>query len=104
MIYYSNIIKRGHEIMTDAEMKEFLSNPEEYNKKQHQKAWKPYNDAVQSSSLRSVHNKMSAVSDRTSAYLSPSAKATYDRNKAVSLMKVDMRDAQYKQRAKLLFT
>ncbi|MFS8368584.1 hypothetical protein ACJRO0_14060, partial [Acetobacter oryzifermentans] len=43
--------------MTDAEMKEFLANPREYNKKQHAKAWKPYNDAVQSSSLRSVHNK-----------------------------------------------
>lgn len=90
--------------MTDAEMKEFLANPKEYNKKQHQKAWKPYNNAVNASSLRSVHNKMSAVSDRASAYLSPSAKATYDRNKAVSLMKVDMLDAQYKEKAKRLFT
>lgn len=90
--------------MTDAEMKEFLANPREYNKKQHAKAWKPYQDAVNASSLHSVHNKMSAVSDRASAYLSPSAKAEYDRKKSIELMKVDMLDAQYKERAKRLFT
>lgn len=90
--------------MTDAEMKEFLANPREYNRKQHQKAWKPYQDAVNASSLRGVHNKMSAVSDRASAYLSPQAKAEYDRKKSIELMKVDMLDAQYKERAKLLFT
>lgn len=90
--------------MTDAEMKEFLANPREYNKKRNAKAWKPYNDAVNASSLRGVHNKMSAMSDRASAYLSPSAKAEYDRKKSIELMKVDMLDAQYKERAKMLFT
>lgn len=104
MLYYSNIIKRGHEIMTDAEMKEFLANPREYNKKRHAEAWKPYNDVVQSSSLHSVHNKMSAMSDRASAYLSPSAKAEYDRKKSIELMKVDALDIAYKEKAKRLFT
>ncbi|MFS8367077.1 hypothetical protein ACJRO0_06240 [Acetobacter oryzifermentans] len=47
---------------------------------------------------------MSAVSDRASAYLSPVAKAEYDRKKSIELMKVDMLDAQYKEKAKRLFT